>query len=61
MMRLIKLDTDGCLTEIDVKPMRREALALLAYIRIAPKDEEERFHYRAKMVPLVERALSGDM
>lgn len=61
MRKLVKLNSRGLLTEIDIKVMRRKALALKAYIESAPKQEEELFQYKAKVLPLVEAALNGSL
>lgn len=61
MRKLVKLDPHGYLTEIDMKDMRRKALALKAYIESAPRHEEELFQYKAKVLPLVEAALNGSL
>lgn len=57
MRKLVKLDAGGWLTEIDLKAMRREALALQAYIEAAPEGEEKLFQYRKKVLPSVCAAL----
>ncbi len=59
MRKLVLLDKDGALTEIDRKALRREALALKAYINQAPFAEAYQFDYRGKLLPLVEAALNG--
>jgi hypothetical protein len=59
MRKLVKLDANGWLTEIDQKALAREARALRAYIESAPTKEEEIFQYRIKVLPLVEAAISG--
>ena len=61
MRKLVKLDPNLYLTEIDMKSMRREALALKAYIESAPQQEEELFQYKTKILPLVEAALNGSL
>jgi hypothetical protein len=59
MRKLVLTDKGGWLTEVDPKALRREALALKAYIDSAPKQEEKLFQYRKRLLPLVEAALSG--
>ncbi len=61
MKKLVKLDPGGWLTEIDLKAMLREALALQAYIDAAPEGEERLFQYRRKVLPLVRVALDGTL
>ncbi len=61
MRKLVLKDKDGALTEADPKALRREALALKAYIESAPKREEQKFQYRVKLLPLVEAALNGTL
>lgn len=61
MKKLVKLDPGGWLTEIDLKAMRREALALQVYIDSAPQGEEKLFEYRRKVLPLVRAALEGTL
>lgn len=57
MKKLVKLDSEGWLTEIDRKALHREALALKAYIEASPAAEEKIFRYRDKVLPLVKAAL----
>ncbi len=59
MRKLVRKNKDGWLTEVDPKALRREALALKAYIEAASRKEEKQFRYRERLLPLVEAALSG--
>ncbi len=59
MRKLVLLDEDGWLTEVDPKALRREALELKEYIDNAPLIEEQQFHYKTKLLPLVNSALDG--
>lgn len=61
MKKLVKLDANGWLTEIDQKALAREAHALRTYIESAPAKEEEIFQYKNKVLPLVEAAISGTL
>jgi hypothetical protein len=47
------------LLEVDFNALCREALALKNYIENAPADEEKRFYFQRKLVPLINAALRG--
>lgn len=57
----MKLDENGCLTEIDWKATRRAALALKAYIDAAPSGEAAKYEYHKRVMPLVEATLDGSV
>lgn len=57
--RLVKLDRDGWLTEIDLRALQREAAALRAYVDAADARERQVFDYDTVLVPLIEGVLSG--
>ena len=60
MLKLVKRDKKfGYLTEIDQIAMRREALALRDYINSAPPEEEAKYNYKKKVIPIINKALSG--
>jgi len=61
MRKQVRKDHDGALTEIDSKALRREAMALRAYIEQASSEEEAIFRYRVKLLPLVEGAMNGTL
>lgn len=57
----MKLDENGCLTEIDWKATRRAALALKAYIDAAPSGEALKHEYHKRVMPLVEATPDGSI
>lgn len=59
MRKLVELDANGRFMEVDVKCLKRAALALKEYILAAPAEEEEQLHYRDEILPIVEAALNG--
>jgi len=61
MKKLVKLDADGWLTEIDQKALAREARELCDYIESASTKEEQIFQYREKVLPLVHATISGKL
>lgn len=61
MIKRVKLDKSGSLTEIDWKATRRVALALKAYIENASKDEALKYEYCQRVMPLVEATLNGSI
>jgi len=61
MRKLVRLDENCWLTEVDPKALRREAEALQAYILQAPTGEAREFKYHEKLLPLIEAALDGTL
>jgi hypothetical protein len=61
MRKLVLLAPSGALTEVDPKALRREALALKAYVESVSKEEERLFQYHKKLLPLVDAALNGSV
>ena len=62
MLKLVKKRGEyGGLTEIDQKAMRREAQALIDYINSAPLEEEEKYGYKGRVIPVVKAALDGQL
>lgn len=61
MRKLILLDKDGSLTEVDPKALHREALELKAYIDSTTPEEARQFGYKTKLLPLVDSALNGTL
>lgn len=61
MRKLVLLNTDGALTEVDQKAQRREALALKAYIDSATDDEGRTYSYKVRLLPIVNKALEGTL
>lgn len=61
MRKLVKKDENGRLTEVDVKAMRREALALQRYIDEAPAAEKAEFKYHEWLQPVIDAALDGTL
>jgi len=61
MKKLVKKDMHGRLLEIDSMALFREALALKNYIENAPVDEDKRFSYQVKLIPLINAALKGSL
>jgi hypothetical protein len=53
MIKRVKIDENGSLTEIDRKATRRAALELKAYIEVAPLDERRKYEYHEQVIPLV--------
>jgi asparagine synthetase A len=61
MKKLVKKNLDGRLLEIDTKALRREAAELKAKIEIASDEEQRKFDYRRKLLPLIDAALNGTL
>jgi len=61
MRKLVMLDKDGYLTEVDPKALLREALTLRAYIESASNAEEAIFKYKEKLLPLVNAAINNKL
>lgn len=58
MIKRVRLDANGALTEIDWKAAERAARALLDYIEQAPAEVRARFDYDAKALPFIEGVLA---
>jgi hypothetical protein len=58
MIKRVKLDENGSLTEIDWKATHRSALTLKAYIEAAPLGEAVQYEYHKRVMPLIEATLN---
>lgn len=54
MIKRVKLDENGYLTEIDWKAIRRIATELKQYVQNAPLDEVAKYQYHTRVLPLLE-------
>jgi hypothetical protein len=61
MKKLVKLDEDFGLTEIDWKATRRQAEKVRAYIEQAPADESAKYDYKVNMMPLINGVMDGTL
>lgn len=62
MRKLVELDpVSKRFMEVDVKCLKRAALALKEYILAAPAEEEQLLRYRSEILPIVEAALNGTL
>lgn len=61
MIKRVKIDENGSLTEIDWKVTRKAALALKAYIEAAPLGEALQYEYQKRVMPLIESTLDGSV
>ncbi len=61
MIKRVKLDDNGYLTEIDWNAARRWAAALKDYIETAPLEEKLKFGYDSRVLPLIESVLDGSI
>lgn len=61
MKKLVRLDEDFGLTEIDWKATRRQAQKVRAYIEQAPADECTKYDYDANMMPLINGVMDGTL
>lgn len=61
MIKRVKIDENGSLTEIDWKATRRAALALKAYIEAAPLGELLKYEYQKRVMPLIDATLDGSV
>lgn len=57
MIKRIKLDANGALTEIDWQLADQAALALRRYVDAAPSAENRAFEYNARIRPVIEATL----
>ena len=61
MKKLVKLDKNLRLTEIDWKATRRQAEMVRDYIADAPEAEQQKYQYDKKVMPLVNAFLEGSL
>jgi hypothetical protein len=61
MKKLVKLDEDFRLTEIDWKATRRQAERLRDYIKNAPAAECAQYGYQKHFIPLVDSVMNGSI
>ena len=61
MIKRVKLNSDGYLTEIDMKPVRRLAQELKNYIENCSREEAEKYEYQKRMMPLINSVLDGTL
>jgi hypothetical protein len=61
MKKLVKLDENLRLTEIDMKATRRQAEMVRDYIANAPEAERQKYEYDKKVMPLVNAFLDGSL
>lgn len=61
MIKRVKIDENGSLTEIDWKVTRKAALELKTYIDSAPSDERRKYEYQERVVPLINAVLDGSI
>jgi hypothetical protein len=54
VIKRVKLDENGWLTELDWKAIQRVAFGLKDYIKNAPLDEIAKYQYHTKALPFVE-------
>lgn len=59
MEKLVKLDENGALTEIDPIALRRTALELKEYIENAPDEEAKKYQYFERVMPLIKEVLDN--
>ena len=61
MKKLIKLDENLRLTEIDWKAARHQAKILCEYIENAPEAERAKYQYDSRAMPLIDAVMNGSM
>lgn len=61
MKKLVKLDENLRLTEIDWKATRRQAEKVRAYIESAPEDERIKYDYVGNVMPLINGVMDGTL
>ncbi|MEK6636851.1 MAG: hypothetical protein AABY88_02085 [Pseudomonadota bacterium] len=61
MKKLVKLDDDLNLTEIDWKATRRQAEKLRDYILSAPDSERRKYEYEERLMPMIDAVFDGSI
>jgi hypothetical protein len=59
--KLVKLDEDFNLTEIDWKATRRQAEKLRDYISNAPENERQKYEYEERLTPMINAVMDGSI
>lgn len=61
MKKLVKLNENFALTEIDWKATRRQAEKLRSYIKNAPDAESVQYGYQKRFIPLIDGVMNGSI
>lgn len=61
MIKRVRLDESGRLTEIDWKAAKRLASEIMTYIKNAPLEECNKFNYKNLMVPILNNIIDGSL
>jgi hypothetical protein len=61
VQRLIELDENGYMRDVDPKRVRHAALAVRDYILNASPEAEEKYNFRKHILPWVEKILTGSL
>ncbi len=61
MKKLVKLDEDFNLTEVDWKATRRQAEKVRDYIANAPEAERQKYDYDKKVLPIIDAVMDGTL